>query len=83
MKTIEIQTDNEEILEAFKKLAKAFKIGFLEREISSTGTNPSPSGDPYFEDPRNLAEIDAGIEDMKEGRVQKMSLEERRKLFQS
>ena len=83
MKTIEIQTDNEEILEAFKKLAKAFKIGFLERETSSTVTNPSPSEDPYFEDPRNLAEIDAGIEDMKEGRVQKMSLEERRKLFQS
>ncbi len=83
MKTIEIQTDNEEILEAFKKLAKAFKIGFLERETPSTDTNPSPSGDPYFEDLKNLAEIDAGIEDMKHGRVQRMSLEERRKLFQS
>lgn len=83
MKTIEIQTDNEEILEAFKKLAKAFKIGFLERETFSTGTNPSPSGDPYFEDPKNLEEIDAGIVDMKEGRVQRLSQEERRKLFHS
>lgn len=31
--------------------------------------NPSPSNDPYFNDPKNLDAIDRGIEDMKAGRV--------------
>ena len=83
MKTIEIQTDNEEIIEAFKKLAKAFKVDFSEKESAKEDSNPSPSGDPYFENPKNLAEIDAGIRDLKEGRVVKMDPEERKKLFQS
>jgi len=83
MKTIEIQTDNEEILEAFKKLAKAFKVNFLEKDISINDANPSPSNDPYFDNPKNLAEIEAGIIDMKEGRVVKLDRMERKKLFHS
>jgi|AntRauMFilla1563_2_1112583.scaffolds.fasta_scaffold96623_1 heme oxygenase len=82
MKTIEIQTDNEEIYEAFKKLAKAFKVDFLEKDISTTDSNPSPSNDPYFENPENLAEIEAGILDVKEGRVVKLDRAERKKLLQ-
>lgn len=83
MKTIEIQTDNEEIIEAFKKLAKAFKVDFSEKVHAKNDSNPSPSKDPYFENPENLAEIDAGILDLKEGRVVKLNREERKKLFLS
>jgi heme oxygenase len=82
MKTIEIQTDNEEIYEAFKKLAKAFKVDFLEKDISTTDSNASPSNDPYFENPENLAEIEAGILDVKEGRVVKLDRAELKKLLQ-
>ncbi len=82
MKTIEIQTDNEEILEAFKKLAIVLKVNFSEKETVNKDTNPSPSNDPYFEHPNNLAEIDAGIADLKEGKVVKLDRNERKKLFQ-
>ncbi len=81
MKTIVMHTDNEEIVEAFKKLAQAFKVDFLEKETPSSGSNPSPSNDAYYKDPKNLAEVDAGINDMQEGRVVKMTREERRKLL--
>ena len=83
MKSIEIQTDNEEIFEAFKKLAKAFKVDFLEKDISISDSSPSPSKDPYFENPENLAEIEAGIADVKEGRLVKLDRMERKKLFNS
>ncbi len=83
MKTIEIQTDNEEIFEAFKKLAKAFKVDFLEKDISTSDMNPSPSNETYFENKKNLAEIEAGLIDAKEGRVVKMDRNERKKLFNS
>lgn len=32
-------------------------------------TNPSPSGDPYFADPANLAEVEERIKEYKEGKV--------------
>ncbi|WPR74933.1 hypothetical protein [Algoriphagus sp. NG3] len=83
MKAIEIQTDNEEILGAFKKLAKAFKVDFFEKEVSKSTLNPSPSNDPYFENPKNLAEIEAGLIEVKEGRVVKMDRNERKKLLHS
>ncbi|PZX58307.1 hypothetical protein LV84_01512 [Algoriphagus ratkowskyi] len=83
MKTIEIQTDNEEIFEAFKNLAKAFKVDFLEKDIATGDSSPSPSNDPYFDNPKNLAEIDAGIIDVKEGRVVKLDRMERKKLLHS
>lgn len=37
--------------------------------------NPSPSNDPYFDDPRNLEAIERGIADVKAGRVSKVSLD--------
>lgn len=83
MKAIEIQTDNEEILGAFKKLAKAFKVDFLEKDVAESNLNPSPSNDPYFENPKNLAEIEAGMIDVNEGRVVKLDRHERKKLLHS
>ncbi|SFU08260.1 hypothetical protein SAMN04489724_3791 [Algoriphagus locisalis] len=83
MKAIEIQTDNEEILGAFKNLAKAFKVDFHEKDVAESVLNPSPSKDPYFEKPKNLAEIEAGMIDVKEGRVVKLDRKERKKLLHS
>ncbi|WP_194972818.1 hypothetical protein [Aquiflexum lacus] len=69
MKSIEIQSDNKEIIEAFKKLAEAFKVKFTEKDDLAKETNPSPSNDPYFENSGVLKGIKRGIEDSKAGRV--------------
>jgi hypothetical protein len=81
MKSIEIQSDNKEIIEAFKKLAEAFKVKFTEKDDLAKETNPSPSNDPYFENPGVLKGIKRGIEDSKAGRVVKLTREEREKLL--
>ncbi|MDR0867034.1 MAG: hypothetical protein LBP75_00975 [Planctomycetota bacterium] len=38
---------------------------------SKNPNNPSPAGDPYFDDPRNIAAIMRGIRQVKEGKVTK------------
>lgn len=81
MKSIEIQTDNTEIIEAFKKLAEAFKVKFTEKEDVEKVPNPSPSNDPYFENPGVIKGIKRGISDSKAGRVVKMTREERKKML--
>lgn len=81
MKSIEIQTDNKEIIEAFKKLAQAFKVKFTEKEDFTKVPNPSPSNDPYFENTGVMKGIKRGIEDSKAGRVVRMTKEERKKLL--
>jgi hypothetical protein len=43
--------------------------------------NLSPSGDEWFDDLRNIAEIYKGIEDMEAGRVVSLSLDEIRKII--
>lgn len=43
--------------------------------------NPSPSGDPWFDDPENLAELDEGIRQHKEGKTKAYSMEEIRAML--
>lgn len=43
--------------------------------------NPSPSGDVWFADPKNVAEVEEGIKQYKEGRVKTFTMEEIRNLF--
>lgn len=43
--------------------------------------NPSPSGDSWFNDPKNITEVEAGIKDSKEGRVKTMNMDELRNLL--
>ena len=43
--------------------------------------NPSPSGDPWFDDPENLASVRRGIEDAKAGRCRAYSMDEIRELL--
>ena len=56
------------------KSVKAFIENLLETKANSlsieVSTNPSPSGDPWFDDPENMASVMRGIEDAKQGRVQ-------------
>lgn len=43
--------------------------------------NPSPSGDPWFNDPENIASVKRGIEDIKSGRCRAYSMDEIRELL--
>lgn len=43
--------------------------------------NPSPSGDPWFNDPENIASANRGIEDMKAGKVRAYSMDEIRDML--
>jgi hypothetical protein len=60
---------------------KAIEIQTDNEEIPDS--NPSPSKDPYFENPENLAEIEKGLIDVKEGRVVKLDQADRKKYFES
>lgn len=42
----------------------------------SKGDNPSPSGDRWFLDSKNIAEVEKGIADIKAGKVKKRTLAE-------
>ncbi|OJU48477.1 MAG: hypothetical protein BGN96_11700 [Bacteroidales bacterium 45-6] len=54
------------------------KADSLKIEISP---NPSPSGDPWFDDPENLAIVKQGIEDIKRGDSKVFAMEEIEKLL--
>lgn len=43
--------------------------------------NPSPSGDPWFNDPENMASVRRGMEDIKAGRCRAYSMDEIRNLL--
>jgi hypothetical protein len=58
-----------------EKVALKSKRGVIEltpsREIR---LNPSPSGDPWFEDSRNLAELDRATDELRTGKVEPKEL---------
>lgn len=43
--------------------------------------NPSPSGDTWWNDPRNVAEVKEGLADIEAGRVEKFSMDEIKKML--
>lgn len=51
-------------------IAKAESVSI---EVSS---NPSPSGDEWFNNPENIAEVKAGIEEARQGKVKAYSMDE-------
>lgn len=53
-------------LKAFIESVLILKADTLSVEVS---TNPSPSGDPYFADPSNLAELEERVKAHKEGKA--------------
>jgi hypothetical protein len=54
------------------------KADSLKIEISP---NPSPSGDPWFDDPENLAIVKQGIEEIKRGDSKVFTMEDIEKLL--
>ena len=56
-------------------IAKANSVAVEVRE------NPSPSGDPWFNDPDNMASVMRGVAEMKAGKGRAYSMDEIRKLL--
>ena len=67
------------------KSVKAFIENLLETTANSlsieVSTNPSPSGDPWFDDPENMASVMRGIEDAKQGRVTAYTIDDIKNLL--
>lgn len=67
------------------KSLKAFIENILETKANSlsveVSTNPSPSGDPWFDDPENMASVMRGIEDAKQGRTKVYTMDEIKNLL--
>jgi hypothetical protein len=45
-------------------------------EISITKKNPSPSNDPWFDDPENIKMMELGAKQLREGKGKEISLDE-------
>jgi hypothetical protein len=45
-------------------------------EIRKKHVNPSPSGDPWFDDPENIKMLEQADQEIREGKLRKMSVEE-------
>ena len=58
-----MQPENKEQTRALKAFAKALKIKYVSDE------NPSPSGDEWFLNPRNIAAVEKGMADNELKRV--------------
>lgn len=71
----EIETDKPEILDEFRKLARKYKLNFREWKLAKS-ENPSPSGDPFFENPQNVKEILRRKKEMETGNIESVELSE-------
>ena len=54
------------------------KANSISIEVSE---NPSPSGDPWFDDPENMAELNEGIRQYKEGKTKPYTMDEIRDML--
>lgn len=72
----EIETDKPEILDEFRKLARKYKLSFREWKLAKS-ENPSPSGDPFFENPKNVKEILRRKKEMETGNIESVELSEK------
>ena len=65
-------------LKAFIENILITKADSISIEVSS---NPSPSGDPWFDNPENLASVMRSIEESKQGKTKAYTIDEIRKLL--
>ena len=64
MGTIKVKYANKKQLSTLKKVLVALDFEFSEEEFK----NPSPSGDKWFENPKNLELIKTGERQLREGK---------------
>ena len=65
-------------LKAFIENILITKADNISIEVTS---NPSPSGDPWFDNPENLASVMRSIEESKQGKTKAYTIDEIRKLL--
>ncbi len=61
---------------SLKKYIETILISKADSIVVDVSENPSPSGDPWFDDPENMASVNRGIEDIKAGRCRTYSIDE-------
>ena len=66
---------------SLKKYIETLLIAKADSVSIDVNENPSPSGDPWFDDPRNIEMINRGIEDMKAGRGRTFTMDEIRDIL--
>lgn len=81
MESLIIHPQSQKDLKAVKAFLKAIEIPFEKLKYKPLPGNPSPSGDPWFDDPKNLEMVEKGFEDVKAGRVHEVTLEDVKKLL--
>lgn len=67
-----------------KSLKKYIEETMIEKATNasiSVNENPSPSGDPWFDNPENIAIVEKGIAEMKAGKGRAYTMEEIRELL--
>lgn len=69
----EIETDKPEVLDEFRELARKHKLAFREWKLAKND-NPSPSGDPFFDNPENVKEILRRKKEMEAGNIESVTL---------
>jgi len=77
MGTIKVKYRNKKQLSTLKKVLSALDFEFSEDEIK----NPSPSGDKWFENPKNLELIKIGEQQFSEGKGIVLTEELQKELF--
>lgn len=65
---------------SLKKYIETFLIELADNATVEINENPSPSGDPWFADPENIASVKRGIAEMKAGKGRAYSMDEIRGL---
>lgn len=61
---------------SLKKFIESILIAKANTVSVDVSENPSPSGDPWFNDPENIASIKRGLAELKAGKGRAYSLEE-------
>ncbi len=66
---------------SLKKYIESLLIAKADSVSIDVSENPSPSGDPWFDDTKNIEMLKRGIEDMKAGKGRAVSMEEIREML--
>ena len=66
---------------SLKNFIETILISKADSVTIEVSENPSPSGDPWFDDPENMASVQRGIAEMKEGKGKAYSMDEIRDLL--